>query len=180
MKNLLRGNQEGFSLVESLLVIVLVGIVLSLGFTVYGLAVRAYSRGTDQAAVQQQERYLIEYFPRELRYAYDVKLFASLNEVPELVEGQTILYSDPQGIWQRQGESEARLVISAEQVTYDIAFSHKEGTGTLVVGYRVGLNKTSPEDDYKEVSVRLLNAELDHDVFSDTWARVIRYVKPSQ
>ena len=29
---------------------------------------------TDQAAVQQQERYLIEYFPRELRYAYDVKL----------------------------------------------------------------------------------------------------------
>ena len=86
MKNLLRGNQEGFSLVELLLVIVLVGIVLSLGFTVYGLAVRAYSRGTDQAAVQQQERYLIEYFPRELRYASDVKSFASLNEVPELVE----------------------------------------------------------------------------------------------
>ena len=36
-------KSEGFSLVESLLVIVLVGIVLSLGFTVYGLAVRAYS-----------------------------------------------------------------------------------------------------------------------------------------
>ncbi len=176
----IRESDEGFSLVELLLVLALLGLVLSLGFTAYALGTKMYSRSADQAMVQQQERYLIEYFPRELRYAYDVKLFASLNEVPELVEGQTILYSDPQGIWQRQGESEARLVISAEQVTYDIAFSDKEGTGTLVVGYRVGLNKTSPEDDYKEVSVRLLNAELDHDVFSDTWARVIRYVKPSQ
>lgn len=175
----IRESDEGFSLVELLLVLALLGLVLSLGFTAYALGTKMYSRSADQAMVQQ-ERYLIEYFPRELRYAYDVKLFASLNEVPELVEGQTILYSDPQGIWQRQGESEARLVISAEQVTYDIAFSDKEGTGTLVVGYRVGLNKTSPEDDYKEVSVRLLNAELDHDVFSDTWARVIRYVKPSQ
>jgi prepilin-type N-terminal cleavage/methylation domain-containing protein len=176
----IRESDEGFSLVELLLVLALLGLVLSLGFTAYALGTKMYSRSADQAMVQQQERYLIEYFPRELRYAYDVKLFASLNEVPELVEGQTILYSDPQGIWQRQGESEARLVISAEQVTYDIAFSDKEGTGTLVVGYRVGLNKTSPEDDYKEVSVRLLNAELDHDVFSDTWARVMRYVKPSQ
>jgi prepilin-type N-terminal cleavage/methylation domain-containing protein len=176
----IRESDEGFSLVELLLVLALLGLVLSLGFTAYALGTKMYSRGTDQAAIQQQERYVAEFLPRELRFAYDVKLYASLDDVPGLAEGQTILYSDPQGIWQRQGESEARLVISAEQVTYDIAFSDKEGTGTLVVGYRVGLNKTSPEDDYKEVSVRLLNAELDHDVFSDTWARVIRYVKPSQ
>lgn len=61
-----------------------------------------YSHSADQAMVQQQERYLIEFLPRELRYAYDVELFASLEEVPVLEDSQTILYSDTRGVWQKR------------------------------------------------------------------------------
>lgn len=173
----IRESDEGFSLVELLLVLALLGLVLSLGFTAYALGTKMYSRSADQAMVQQQERYLIEFLPRELRYAYDVELFASLEEVPVLEDSQTILYSDTRGVWQKEAGSDARLVLAAEQAAGDIVFRRQEGTGTLVVGYRVALNRRSPAVDYKEVPVRLFNSELTEGASVDQWAGVIRYTK---
>jgi prepilin-type N-terminal cleavage/methylation domain-containing protein len=175
MKEWLRGYEEGFSLVELLIVLALVGLVLSLGFTVYNLGVRMYSRGTDRATLQQEERYLLEFLPRELRFAYDVELFSSLDEDLILAENQTILYSDAKGVWQKQGTSDKRLILSADQVAYDIAFGHQAESGTLVIRYSVGLVKNNPPPDYKEVFVHLFNAELKDDGSVDEWAKVIKY-----
>jgi len=175
MRCWLKEYEQGYSLVELLIVVALVGLVLSLGYTVYGLGVRMYSRGTDQATVQQQERYLIEFVPRELRFAYDVKLYASLEETPETTEGQMLLYGDNQGVWQKHGPSAPVLILPADQVLYDIAFGHKVESGTLVIGYKVGLRKNGLPSDYKEVAVRLFNAQLAEDEYVDAWASVIRY-----
>lgn len=175
MKQWLRESQSGYSLVELLIVLALVGLVLSLGFSVYALGAKMYSRGSDKATLQQEERYLMEFLPRELRFAYGVELYSSLEEIPALTEGHTVLYSDSQGIWQRQGLADPRLILPADQVTYDIAFGYEEASGTLVLGYRVGLAKSGLPKDYKEVPVRLLNAQLAEDEYVDAWAKVIMY-----
>ncbi|WP_461370558.1 hypothetical protein, partial [Candidatus Darwinibacter acetoxidans] len=94
-----------------------------------------------------------------------------------LEDSQTILYSDTRGVWQKEAGSDARLVLAAEQAAGDIVFRRQEGTGTLVVGYRVALNRRSPAADYKEVPVRLFNSELTEGASVDQWAGVIRYTK---
>lgn len=176
MKRGLRRHEEGYSFIELLIALALVGLVLALGYSIYRLGVTLYSRGVDQSTLQQEERYLLEFLPREFRFAYDVELFSSPEEVPMLTENEKILYSDPRGIWQKQGTSDASLFLPVDRVTYDLAFGSQEKSGALLVGYKVSLAKSSPPANYKELSVHLFNAELeDKGEFTDTWATVIKY-----
>ncbi len=73
---MLRSN-KGVTLVELMIVLVLMGIVLTLGYNIYSHSMRTYDAGTKQSNVQQDVSVFSEFITSNLRSAVAVRILAS-------------------------------------------------------------------------------------------------------
>ncbi|RCX13792.1 prepilin-type N-terminal cleavage/methylation domain-containing protein [Anaerobacterium chartisolvens] len=73
---MLRSN-KGVSLVELMVVLVLMGLVLALGFGIYSQSAGTYNAGSKQSNVQQDVTVFSEFITSNLRSAVSVKVLAS-------------------------------------------------------------------------------------------------------
>ena len=64
-----RCNDDGYSLLEVMTVLVLVGLVVGLASGAFSFVVNAYSRGSEQARLQQEARAVAIFLERELVYS---------------------------------------------------------------------------------------------------------------
>lgn len=169
-------RESGYSLVELLIALSLIGLILALAYGIYTFGVTVYERGESQSTLQREERLLFEFLSRELMYAFEVEILDSMDGVAELDSGQAILYSNEQGIWKKQhGQTQAALIFPAERVSYELSFSRDELSDSLLLfDYTVSLVK-KPEVAHDIVkSLFLFNSTLEN---SD--GGVLLYTRPS-
>ena len=169
-----RAREAGYSLVELLVALSLLGLVLSLAWGIYVYGITSYSRGNDRAILQREERFLAEFFSRELMYASEVTIFPSLDEVPELGDNQAVLYSNDQGIWKKKKDG-ATLVVPSEEVNVRLSFRTDTLDDAILffVDYTVGLASNPAVADTIAKSIHLFNTVL-HENGTGT---VVKYTK---
>ena len=174
MDKLWRRQESGYSLVELLIALSLIGLVLSLAWGIYPFGVTMYSRGNDQSTLQQEERYLFEFLSRELMYAFGVEILGSLDEVPEPAAGEALLYSNEQGIW-RKMDDQATLVLPASRASFELAFRGDASSKELLLfDYTVSLVKNPAITHEVVKTLYLFNSKL-----KGGTGTVLRYEKSS-
>lgn len=67
-----RTYKKGFTLIELVIVIAILGIVIYLGFSFFSFGNRSFSRGQDQSSIQHSVRMASRYITDEIRTAKDV------------------------------------------------------------------------------------------------------------
>ncbi len=76
----LKREDQGFTLMELLVVLAVLGLLLAGVFGFFLFGARVYHEGTDQAQAQHQLRYAAEYITREVRFANNFRMFPQAPE----------------------------------------------------------------------------------------------------
>jgi len=103
-KNVLK-SKYGFSLIEVMLALSILGIVLAVGYSFFFFGSNSFRIGGAQSNLQRDMRLVSDYITREVRYAVDIEI---TNDTAVLNEGDyhyiyldssssTIKYIDPAG-----------------------------------------------------------------------------------
>lgn len=147
-------DEQGVTLVELLLVLSLLGMVLGIAYSIHFFGTISFSRGSQQAAMQQEARFLAKVLSDEIRFAHNIKL---LNAVPEEVESNyAIIFMDETGkIVKKDRDSRTHLGPTSENISAILDFK-LDTSGHVEFGVEV-ISKTGK---YKlETSVLALNLE---------------------
>lgn len=76
-------NTKGVTLVELLVVLALLGMILSLGYSLNFLGMNIFTKGSSQANIQQKVRLASDFITKEVRYATDLKILNLSEPIPE-------------------------------------------------------------------------------------------------
>lgn len=69
-------NEQGFSLIELLIVLLLMGLVFGIGYGIFGFTVSTFARSETKANTQQNMRLVMQHIENEVRYAKTVEILA--------------------------------------------------------------------------------------------------------
>lgn len=161
MGKLTLNKQGGFSLVELLIVLALLGLVLALGYMYFGFGLSTYARGERQSIAQQSIRQGADFITSELRYADEIILDPTdLNKAGYyyiLQDGTSVIYYyiDNGG---NQVQTRTILDSALDEIDYEISFV--EDTLLTQVSYRLILefNLTADDGLYSlDTKVNILN-----------------------
>lgn len=122
-KILLKQKQDGFTLVEIMIVLALVGIILALGYMYLDFGVQARDRGEKQAIAQKGARYSADIITGELRFAEEVIINPEGDYVSEedFEDGYSYFYQDDNSLVHRDEEGTSRVL--ADSKTDDMPYS---------------------------------------------------------
>lgn len=97
----IKRNKDGFTLLETIIAISIIGILIILTFTFFAYGNQSYSKGRDQYEAQTDVRLALDYLSKQLRYATD---FEMIDTIPTLqdsdpydyiyINGGSIKYSE--------------------------------------------------------------------------------------
>ena len=123
MGKLIIRKQCGFTVVELMVVLALLGIVLALGYMFFGFGISTFARGERQTIAQQEIRRGAEFITSELRFANKITIEpADLTEGGYYYiyqEGDSVVYKD------KSGQERVVLDSSADGITYLISFNEE-------------------------------------------------------
>ena len=109
-------KNEGFTIIELVITLAILGIVISLGFSFFSFGNNTFSKGQSQSSIQHTVRMASRYITDEIRTSKDITL---LSEKPETfgdfnyiyTEGTKILHRKPDGTIQEiYGSSDEGLI----------------------------------------------------------------------
>ena len=119
-------KQDGFTLVELLIILFLIGIVLYLGLLYFNYSARALERGEQKTIAQQTTRSTSDFITREIRFAKEIEI----NPEGELSDsGYNYIYLENNSIIFRDANENERVLADSDldDVPYSIYFtSNKE------------------------------------------------------
>ena len=75
-------NRKGFTLIELIIVLAIMGIVINLAFSMNIFGIRTYAKGSDRYDLNTETNLLSEYITRNIRYAYGVEILTALDTIP--------------------------------------------------------------------------------------------------
>ncbi len=126
MGNRFFASDEGFTLVEMLAVLAIVGLMLMGAFSFYHSGITSWQRGVDRLDYQQSARISVETMVRELRYAQEVKV-ASPGEVHYYLDGDPNYYlyrlAGEELVWESK---RGAFTLSHNKIALDITDLHFE------------------------------------------------------
>ncbi len=140
-------EDKGLTLVEVLLVTVLIGLVLSVSYSLYFFGTSAFSRGETQSVLQQKVRVAASRVVEEVRFAWEVE-FIDLEE--EAVPAPSEDTSDP---WQ---------YIYVEPESGHLVHQTASGTRTI-------LDEAEPALTFNRAGDRILKIDLSADLQGTTY-----------
>ncbi|WP_461367986.1 prepilin-type N-terminal cleavage/methylation domain-containing protein [Candidatus Darwinibacter acetoxidans] len=162
-----RCNDDGYSLLEVMTVLVLVGLVVGLASGAFSFVVNAYSRGSEQAWLQQEARAVAIFLERELVYSKRLAAYSSPESPPEFQGSFLETYSDGNAVL-----VDEQPIFSADGMEYELAFHSVSGSNSLLnIKVTINSRKTQRTASVSK-TVRLLNAQLE-----GTSGDRVRYVK---
>lgn len=115
-------KSDGFSIVELLVVLSLLGIVLALGYMYFGFGVKAYDRGEQRAIAQQASRLASGFITSEIRFANEIEINPSDSSFEN---GYRYIYIEDESIKHINENGNERILAdsSADDMDYSIFFT---------------------------------------------------------
>lgn len=180
MVKLCDNRQGGFSLIEVVIALALLGVVLAIGYNYFNFGFRSYQTGERQAIAQTGVRTGIDFAVKELRYADTVELS---NSIPAGLDDFYYIYQENNSvIYQSPDQKKILLDSNQDQIVYSFLLSEVKfditSNITLVISTLI-----AAEDIYSlGANVQVLNLTNLND-YSDTTASgqkatVVKYTKP--
>lgn len=88
-------NKQGFTLVELIVVMVLFGLIITMGYYVYGVVTNYYRITSDRTNAQENFRLVSDYLSKEFGNAEYITLLPDVTSIPDdPVEGGMKVYVD--------------------------------------------------------------------------------------
>ena len=179
------GDSKGFTLVELLVTLGLLGIVIAGGFSVYYFADRAFMRTSLTADVQADMQLAMLRITEEVRLAhsleikeYDPALSFPVEKDPDDVHylysaGGTIFLTTKQG---------SRVILQGDPETgFEIVFGRVENEATkeeIETMLGITLSSLHPDVDYElESELQVLNLRLQEGIEGEDSGELIRFTK---
>jgi|GEM_PF-1131779 len=115
-------KSDGFSIVELIVVLSLLGIVLALGYMYFGFGVKAYDRGEQRAIAQQASRLASGFITSEIRFANEIEINPSDSSFEN---GYRYIYIEDESIKHINENGNERILAdsSADDMDYSIFFT---------------------------------------------------------
>lgn len=102
-------NENGFSLIEILVVIVVAGIILTAVFNIFSSGIRSFFFTDEKSATQREIRFVTSYIAENIRNSTRIKLVTDYNEA--LDSGEAIIGFDGAEFKYRDNSGTDRTVI---------------------------------------------------------------------
>lgn len=148
--------KKGFTLIEVLITIGILGIVISTLYNIIFFQINAFDKSDRQSVAQSDIRYISDFITNELRYAKDIEILSNKSDINSY-EYKYIYIDNGEIFYRGYGNSSFRkLNIEERNPSYDLKFWTKE-TENKVVFYKIASNLENFE---LESSVNLLNTKL--------------------
>jgi prepilin-type N-terminal cleavage/methylation domain-containing protein len=165
-----RCNDDGYSLLEVMTVLVLVGLVVGLAFGAYYFIVKGHTRGREQVLLQQEARAVLAFLEKELTYSQRLALYSS-SETPPAFEGQFRDISSDGNAVLVNGQP----ILSADGMEYKLLFHRLEESSTLLNIEVTLKSRTTQQTTNASKTIKTFNAQLEGNS-----GNIIRYMKPSE
>lgn len=172
----------GFSVVELIMVLALLGIVLGLGYMFFSFGSNTFARGERRSIAQQSIRRAADFITSEIRYADVLELNPNLS-VKETgwhyiyQQGGSVIYRDA------GGSEEIILDSTLDKMAYSISFE-EESTKELIDFVLILVFTLAAEDDLfsLDTSVHIINLVKQENYLDASGsggpAPAVRYKKP--
>jgi len=179
-------KQDGFTVVELMVVLTILGIVLALGYMYFDFGMRTFARGERQSIAQQAIRLAADYISSEIRYADEIIINPANTNANEYyyIEQQSdsvvYFYRDENGT---ATANRTLLDSSADDIAYSIAFSEQSAVEKIVLDLVVEFTLEAEDGLYSlDTNVFILNLN-DSNKYQDLSsqeeaASVIKFRKP--
>lgn len=175
-------KQEGFSIVELMVALALLGFVLASGYMFFGFGLRTYDRGEQQSIAQQGIRIAADFISSEIRYANEIII--SPADISE--EGYYYIYQDGDSVVFRDANGSERTLLDSnrDQIAYRVLFAEESVVEKIDLSLVVMFTLEAEDDIYSlDTSVYIMNLN-DSDKYEDLTeqegsADVIKYKKPA-
>jgi len=159
-------DSNGFTLVELLVTLSLVGIVIAGGFTVYYFADRAFMSSSERADIQADVQLAMVRVTEEVRLAHSLKLLTP-EDVPSIVQDEDdhYLYGRAGSIFLKTAKGSPDTVVLDGSLTehgYSVLFSVPEDAGEDPSLLEITIASLHPEAEYTlsaELQILNLRAE---------------------
>lgn len=126
-------NQSGFTLIELVIALILLGIVLSLAYTFFSFGISAFTQGEQRSIVQQSSRLTSRFIQNEIRYAMEIIIGPEGGVVEDnyryifLDHGtNSIMFRDEHGNYSTLADSQA------DGVPYTLFFNSNEPENVVI------------------------------------------------
>jgi len=174
---MVRTNSKGYTLIELIIVIAILGIVISLGFSFFFFGNSSFSKGQNQSTIQHSVRMASRYITDEIRTAKDVRI---MKEKPIVFEEYNYIYVEGIKIIHRKPDGSSQEVFGSSVDGSIEVFFETAGDDNIV---EFTISKVFNEQDFQvKSSVSSLNLTdpdtIEKDYSSDNLWRVIRYSDP--
>lgn len=111
------GWQGGYSLVELVIVLALLGVILAIGYNFYFYTTQAFKEGEKQAAVQQNVRVVADFITKELRYASIIQILDSSASIPaagSIFDDFNYIFINSTGSVEHRSKTGSRIIFSSD------------------------------------------------------------------
>jgi len=121
----LKIKQDGFTIIELMVVLVILLIVISLGYMFFDFGIRAFNRGEQRAIAQQATRTASSFISSEMRYASHITINPPAIDTSD--DDYSYIYQNGQSVYFQDKDKSipARILLdsSADQIAYSITFN---------------------------------------------------------
>ena len=194
-------ESSGFTLVEMMIVVLIIGFVLSMGFMLFLFGVSSQQIGEEQADVQQNARLVGDFISKELRMAekcdilYDYAEYTSTEDLKIFLEGigydfeedhhVYFIFEDGGSIYYQEvieGDERAELLEGiSRNIDFDLEFKLGDKDNTVEIEI-YATDKQTGRSYYLETEVLALNVDkiaVDEDIADGDGGTAIVYQIPA-
>lgn len=168
-------NRKGVTLIELLIVIALIGVVLSVVYSMFFFGNRTFSQGETQYGLQSEAKFAIETAMKDIRYATNIRITDSTTPGPY----ETIIYYNNNSIIKKFGESIETINFHNNSAVTVPPLSFIMKNGNKSIEYKLN-GKDGNRDFILKSEIELLNLQefIVEGISPNVATKAIAYITP--
>lgn len=127
-------SSSGFSLLEVMMAIMLLGLVFYVAFSIYSFGVSSFQRGSERMSSQQEARVVSNLITGKVRYAREIRVLQAVDS--PLSPGYIYIFSQDGNVVLQTSESLFHLGDNMDSFDHTVSFASES---PAVIRFKVGV-----------------------------------------
>lgn len=149
---------KGFTLIELMITLALIGLVIAGGFSIYFFANRSFISGSLLADVQADMQIAMQRITEEVRLAHSMEIIAKTDVPSNPEEDDHYIFTENGSIFLRAGSSDTGTVHNR------VILANRDGSDGYDLGFKPVMNGSNKIDNMIEVTLSSLNPKVDYEL----------------